>query len=915
MKIFAHTCFIGTTGYANHARSFFVALNKHHTVKVRNLTIGGGWKGYNNTPHDYEPYITKEMKDMLVQQTLFNTDDSRTDYPIYKYDKNFKPDVHIVLMEMDSYYFYDHYDGYKIAYCVWETTRFPDHFFNKLMEFDEMWVPSKWQRDSLIEQGYPEYKIAVVPEGVDINTFKPIPEVPKKDKFRFLLFGRWDYRKSTGEILKTFEKTFEGMEDKVEMICSIENPYPSDGLTTTQERLKKYDIKCNNLKILDFPPREDYIKYLQEGDVFVSCARSEGWNLPLQEAIACGTPSIYSSWSGQMEFAEGKGIPVKISHLRLANFERKDFTGEYCEPDFEDLGVKMMDSYINYEQHKKQALIDGELIRKEFTWENAAKIACKELDNPKTEEQIVNRTEYVFVTTGNEGYMRTIEKLVQSIQEFSKSKIIVYGVYCDVPFDYPNVIKRRIDPPQKSEHDKWYWKQYACLESLNENYENFVWIDGDVVINHNFDNIKQYFKNLKNYPLSDIHVQSEFFGYYEYEGVRSPQLFGERLCEDFKLTKTTPLMHVCMYVYNKKCDWWFKEIIETYNNVKLEEYSRLYLWNDEGMDNMLRWKYGYRDHLPLSNYDTSGYDGDGLNQHTALHQFYKFCNEDGPQNFNRIFGYQVIPKDKSDIIYFHGNKNPEFSDKMIEFIKFTRDKNFYQSEYFYTDIYVLKNLGEIKEVPGGTWEIAQKYGWDYAVYHEIFNLRDYYLNRERRIFPGDVVVDLGANIGVFNRWAYSEGASKVISFEPDKRYFDLLSLNSDPRSILFNAAISDKMGEDFIHESPHLGGSSLFDFDDCLRKYKVRTYTLDYLFDSGLIDKIDFMKIDIEGGEIGALKGISDKNLRKVKAISMEYHHQALNRDNELREQFIQRLIKNGFNSHVLFLGSNEALQMIYFWK
>lgn len=45
MKILAHIPFIGTTGYANHARSFFTALNKYHTVKVRNFTIGNSWVG------------------------------------------------------------------------------------------------------------------------------------------------------------------------------------------------------------------------------------------------------------------------------------------------------------------------------------------------------------------------------------------------------------------------------------------------------------------------------------------------------------------------------------------------------------------------------------------------------------------------------------------------------------------------------------------------------------------------------------------------------------------------------------------------------------------------------------------------------------------------------------------------------
>ena len=156
MKILAHAPFIGTTGYANHARSFFTALNKYHQVKVRNLTIGGSWSGYNNTPHDGESYITDEMKEMLFQQTLINSDNSRSDYPIYGYDPNFKPDVHIVLMENNNHYYYDNYEGYKIAYCVWESTRFTDSFFKRLLTFDEMWVPSQWQYDCIVEQGYPK---------------------------------------------------------------------------------------------------------------------------------------------------------------------------------------------------------------------------------------------------------------------------------------------------------------------------------------------------------------------------------------------------------------------------------------------------------------------------------------------------------------------------------------------------------------------------------------------------------------------------------------------------------------------------------------------------------------------------------------------------------------------------------------
>ena len=184
------------------------------------------------------------------------------------------------------------------------------------------------------------------------------------------------------------------------------------------------------------------------------------------------------------------------------------------------------------------------------------------------------------------------------------------------------------------------------------------------------------------------------------------------------------------------------------------------------------------------------------------------------------------------------------------------------------------------------------------------------------INEGDVVVDLGGNLGIFNRYAYLQGASKVISFEPDKRYFELLSLNKSPNTILFNAAMSDKLGKVKLTESEHLGGSNILtQTHEYAKQYEVETYSLNYLFESGLIDKIDFLKVDIEGAEKYVFQGISNENLLKINKISMEYHHAALNKNEQERHELIDRLNKLGFNSYILFMGVDEALQMIYFWK
>jgi hypothetical protein len=113
-----------------------------------------------------------------------------------------------------------------------------------------------------------------------------------------------------------------------------------------------------------------------------------------------------------------------------------------------------------------------------------------------------------------------------------------------------------------------------------------------------------------------------------------------------------------------------------------------------------------------------------------------------------------------------------------------------------------------------------------------------------------------------------------------------------------------------------LGGSNILQKNtNDVGNYKIKTYTLNNLFDIGLISKIDFLKVDIEGAEIMAFQGISDENLLKITNISMEYHHSHLHYNNEVRQNLITRLNKLGFNSYLIFLGNNNDLQLIHFWR
>ena len=457
-KIFAHGSYIGTTGYANHTRAFYRELSNSYDLKVRNFTIGKSWDGYNDEPHNNEDYVDNIDKKLLVEQSLWDSDRVMNHHPLYESHQNiFKHNINIVLNETDHHYFYQNYDGLKIAYNVWESTRQPEGFFNQLKTFDQVWVASSWQRDCTIEQGIEPDKVKVVPEAVDGTIFKPnytadLPEY-NDGRFKFVMFGRWDYRKSTKEIIESFLQEF-SKDEPVDLVVSIDNPFAKDNFKSTEERLKNYKLDDSRIKIKHFPTREEYVKYLQKGHVFLSCARAEGWNLPLIEAMACGTPSIYSNCSAQLEFAKDLGLPVPIKSMSEAklgeysSFSQSLLAGEFYEPDFDFLKKQMREAYVNYKKHKKKALKESKTIREKFTWKNAAKIAGKEIENlldnlPKNKVEISFNLGPKVEILGHNQNEYFIEFIDGSTNEVLHSSTISNNMWtkCNKSYNIPWVIK------------------------------------------------------------------------------------------------------------------------------------------------------------------------------------------------------------------------------------------------------------------------------------------------------------------------------------------------------------------------------------------------------------------------------------------------------------------------------------------
>ena len=183
------------------------------------------------------------------------------------------------------------------------------------------------------------------------------------------------------------------------------------------------------------------------------------------------------------------------------------------------------------------------------------------------------------------------------------------------------------------------------------------------------------------------------------------------------------------------------------------------------------------------------------------------------------------------------------------------------------------------DTPRGRWWIPQ--GDDFVL---PFNLaeqrRHIYGTGDQEVKSGDIVLDCGANVGVFTRVALDRGARTVVAIEPAPENLESLRRNfpkeiADGRVIVYPKGVWDKDDVLTLRRDPANTAADSFVIlkDKNESSLQVPLTTIDKLVAELKLARVDYIKMDIEGAETNALAGARATLAQYHPRISVSSYH------------------------------------------
>lgn len=243
-------------------------------------------------------------------------------------------------------------------------------------------TPSEWSRQGLVRRGACPDRVCVIPHGVDPQIFKPLPPSERAELrrqlgwtgFVFLNIGAITPNKGIGLLVKAFAAICERFPEARLFLKGLDSLYASTkNLTIAVERelsprqidqVKPHiGFTSTTLNFLDVA------KLYQAADAYVSPYFGEGFNLPVLEALACGTPVICTDGGPTDEFTI-PDISLKIESQKADTKNDRGEPGIIINPNLNSLVAQMLRVLQDNDFISKARRLAPEFVRSRYTWKH-----------------------------------------------------------------------------------------------------------------------------------------------------------------------------------------------------------------------------------------------------------------------------------------------------------------------------------------------------------------------------------------------------------------------------------------------------------------------------------------------------------------------------------------------------------------
>jgi len=272
----------------------------------------------------------------------------------------------------------------KLAIYNYETSILPEVWRDAIKHVDYVLPSSNFSKDVFVDSGWPEDKCIVIPHGINLSDFKDSRKVNLNNnkKFRFLNVSIPHYRKNINLLVDAYYSSFTDKDD-VCLVLKTSLKKPKNYFECDVKR-QLFDVQKKYRKRRDLPlieivqKRYDSIVPLYNTcDVLVSATSSEGFGLPLLEALAAGMIVVAPRYSGQLDFLSNKNSLLYDYRIVKADkryqYWRPSPGATTSMPEVSALAQSMLKAYKNHSTLKARFKKNTRETVRKFTWENAAK--------------------------------------------------------------------------------------------------------------------------------------------------------------------------------------------------------------------------------------------------------------------------------------------------------------------------------------------------------------------------------------------------------------------------------------------------------------------------------------------------------------------------------------------------------------